>query len=167
LHHIPDGLDEKALVMLSDILPTGLECGVLNGKVQPGGTVVIIGSGPIGLAALMTAQLYSPSLLILVDKDANRLKAAKQFGAHHTVDPEHAEKMIKDLTSGKGCDTVIEAVGVPETFHLCQDLVAPGGIIANIGVHGTKVDLHLEKLWDRNICTFGWFDQALYFANTP
>jgi len=151
LHHIPDGLDEKALVMLSDILPTGLECGVLNGKVQPGGTVVIIGSGPVGLAALMTAQLYSPSLLILVDKDANRLKAAKQLGAHHTVDPEHAEQTVKDLTFGKGCDTVIEAVGVPETFQLCQDLVAPGGTIANVGVHGTKVDLHLEKLWDRNI----------------
>lgn len=160
LHHIPDGLDEKALVMLSDILPTGLECGVLNGKVQPGGTVVIVGSGPIGLAALMSAQLYSPSLLILVDKDANRLKAAKQFGAHHTVDPEHAEKLIKDLTFGKGCDTVIEAVGIPESFQLCQDLVAPGGIIANIGVHGTKVDLHLEKLWDRNICTFDWFERA-------
>lgn len=153
LHHIPDGLDEKALVMLSDILPTGLECGVLNGKVQPGGTVVIIGSGPIGLAALMTAQLYSPSLLILVDRDANRLKAAKQLGAHHTVDPEHAEQTVKDLTFGKGCDTVIEAVGLPETFQLCQDLVAPGGTIANVGVHGTKVDLHLEKLWDRNICT--------------
>jgi alcohol dehydrogenase len=157
LHRIPVGLDEKALVMLSDILPTGLECGVLNGKVQPGGTVVIIGSGPIGLAALMTAQLYSPSLLILVDKDANRLKVAKQFGAHYAVDPEDAEKIVKDLTFGKGCDTVIEAVGVPESFQLCQDLVAPGGIIANVGVHGTKVDLHLEKLWDRNICTLNWF----------
>lgn len=155
LHRIPDEVDEKALVMLSDILPTGLECGVHNGKVQPGGTVAIVGSGPIGLAALMTAQLYSPSLLILVDKDANRLKVAKQLGAHHTVDPEHAEKVIKELTFGKGCDTVMEAVGVPDTFHLCQDLVAPGGTIANIGVHGTKADLHLEKLWDRNICTSG------------
>jgi len=151
LHPIPAGVDDKALTMLSDILPTGLECGVLNGKVQPGGTVVIVGSGPVGLAALMTAQLYSPSLLIMVDMDANRLKVAKQFGANHTVNPQNAEKVVKDLTSGKGCDTVIEAVGVPATFELCQELVAPGGVIANLGVHGTKADLHLEKLWDRNI----------------
>ena len=139
--------------MLSDIFPTGLECGVLNGKVEPGSTVVIVGAGPVGLAAMITAQLYSPSTIIMVDQDANRLKVAKSLGAHHTIGTSdgNAEDVIKRLTDGKGCDTVIEAVGVPATFELCQKLVAPGGVIANIGVHGTKVDLHLENLWTQNI----------------
>jgi alcohol dehydrogenase len=153
LYPIPDGANEDALVMLSDIFPTGLECGVLNGKVEPGGTVVIVGAGPVGLAAMITAQLYSPSLIIMVDKDQARLKVAKTLGAHHTIDPTDgkAAEMVKGLTDGKGCDTVIEAVGIPQSFELCQDIVAPGGVIANVGVHGTKVDLHLETLWAQNI----------------
>lgn len=151
LYKIPAGVDPKAMVMLSDILPTGFECGVLNGKVEPGNSVVIVGSGPVGLAALVTAQLYSPSLLIMIDPDENRLEVAKQFGAHYTATPDKAEELVKSLTDGKGCDTVIEAVGVPATFHQCQDLIAPGGTIANVGVHGVKADLYLEKLWDKNI----------------
>ncbi|OCL06267.1 alcohol dehydrogenase GroES domain-containing protein [Glonium stellatum] len=151
LYKIPKGVDPKAMVMLSDILPTGFECGVLNGKVEPGSSVVIVGSGPVGLAALITAQLYSPSLLIMVDTDENRLKVAKQFGAHYTTTPDKAEGLVKELTDSKGCDTVIEAVGVPAAFHQCQELVAPGGTIANVGVHGVKADIYLEKLWDRNI----------------
>ena len=154
LYHIPPTANEDALVMLSDIFPTGLECGVLNGKINPGGTVAIIGAGPVGLAALITAQLYSPSLIIMIDRDVNRLESAKKLGAHHTIDPTNGEaaKYVKSITDGKGCDTVIEAVGIPATFKLCQELVAPGGTIANVGVHGTKVDLHLEKLWSQNIC---------------
>ncbi|TVY38912.1 alcohol dehydrogenase [Lachnellula subtilissima] len=152
LYPIPAGADESSLVMLSDIFPTGLECGVLNGKVQPGSTVVIVGAGPIGLAAMITAQLYSPSEIIMVDQDPNRLKVAKSLGASHTVISDgNTESAVKGLTDGKGCDTVIEAVGIPATFELCQNLVAPGGVIANVGVHGTKVDLHLETLWTQNI----------------
>ncbi len=153
LHHIPEGADEEALVMLSDILPTGFECGVLNGKVQPGGTVAIVGSGPIGLAALLTAQFYSPAEIIMVDLDNNRLEIAKRFGATATVnssDGKAADAVLK-LTGDRGVDTAIEAVGIPATFELCEKIVAPGGTIANVGVHGTKVDLHLENLWDRNI----------------
>ena len=153
LYPIPKGVDEEALVMLSDILPTGFECGVLNGKVQPGQTVAIVGSGPIGLAALLTAQFYSPAQIIMIDLDDNRLAVAKRFGATATVnsaDGKAAEAVMK-LTGKRGVDTVIEAVGIPPTFELCQKLVAPGGTIANIGVHGAKVDLHLELLWDRNI----------------
>ncbi len=153
LYHIPDGADEEALVMLSDILPTGFECGVLNGKVQPGGTVAIVGSGPIGLAALLTAQFYSPAEIIMVDLDGNRLEVAKGFGATRTVMAagEEAKRRILELTGGKGVDTAIEAVGIPATFELCQEIVAPGGVIANIGVHGVKADLHLERLWSHNI----------------
>ena len=153
LYLIPEGADEEALVMLSDILPTGFECGVLNGKVSPGSTVAIVGSGPIGLAALLTAQLYSPSRIIMIDLDDNRLEVAKKFGATDTVnskDGKPAEK-VKAMTGGLGVDTAIEAVGVPATFELCQDLVAAGGVIANIGVHGQKADLHLERLWSHNI----------------
>jgi alcohol dehydrogenase len=153
LYHIPAGCDEEALVMLSDILPTGFECGVLNGKVQPGNTVAIVGSGPIGLAALLTAQFYSPAEIIMIDPDDNRLERAKKFGATQTINngKENAIERVKALTGGIGVDTAIEAVGIPATFELCQSLVAPGGVIANIGVHGKSVEFHLEKLWSQNI----------------
>jgi alcohol dehydrogenase len=153
LYHIPEGADEEALVMLSDILPTGFECGVLNGKVQPGSTVAIVGAGPIGLAALLTAQFYSPAQIIMIDLDDNRLEVAKRFGATAGVNSANgmAAEAVMKMTHAQGVDTAIEAVGIPATFELCEEIVAPGGTIANIGVHGTKVDLHLENLWDRNI----------------
>jgi alcohol dehydrogenase len=153
LYLIPDGADEEALVMLSDILPTGLECGVLNGKIQPGSTVAIVGSGPIGLAALLTAQFYSPAEIIMIDIDNNRLAAAKRFGATAIVNSTDGKALdaVMKMTGKRGVDTAIEAVGIPATFELCEKIVAPGGTIANIGVHGKKVDLHLESLWDRNI----------------
>ena len=153
LYPIPDGADEEALVMLSDILPTGFECGVLNGKVQPGGSVAIVGVGPVGLAALLTAQLYSPAEIIVIDLDDNRLEAAMRFGATARVNSTDGKALeaIMKITGGVGVDTAIEAVGVPATFELCEQIVAPGGVIANIGVHGTQVALHLERLWDRNI----------------
>jgi len=153
LYRIPDGIDEEALVMLSDILPTGFECGVLNGKIAPGSSVAIVGSGPIGLAALLTAQFYSPAQIIMIDLDDNRLEVARAFGATATINSanENAADKVKSLTDGLGVDTAIEAVGVPDTFLLCQDIVAAGGVIANVGVHGHKVDLHLEKLWAQNI----------------
>lgn len=152
LHHIPDGADEEALTMLSDILPTGFECGVLNGKVQPGSSVAIVGSGPIGLAALMTAQFYAPAVLVVIDPDRRRLEMAQRFGATHVFAPDtETATRVRALTEGRGADTVIEAVGVPASFALCEELVAPGGTIANVGVHGVKVDLHLERLWSHNI----------------
>jgi alcohol dehydrogenase len=152
LHHIPDGVDEEALTMLSDILPTGFECGVLNGKVQPGCSVAIVGSGPIGLAALMTAQFFAPAVVVVIDPDRHRLEIARRFGATHVLAPgADTVAQVQALTDGRGADVVIEAVGVPASFELCEDLVAPGGTIANIGVHGTKVDLHLERLWSHNI----------------
>src|SRR5271170_1135876 len=153
LYPIPANVDEEALVMLSDILPTGFECGVLNGKVQPGGTVGIVGSGPIGLAALLTAQFYAPAQIIMIDLDDGRLAVAKRFGATATINSTdgHTAEAILKMTDGRGVDTAIEAVGIPATFELCEKIVAPGGVIANIGVHGTKVDLHLENLWNRNI----------------
>jgi alcohol dehydrogenase len=153
LYPIPAGADEEALVMLSDILPTGFECGVLNGQVKPGDTVAIIGSGPIGIAALLTAQFYSPAEIIMIDQDENRLNLAKTFGATQIINgaSEDPIERIKSLTNGKGVDVAIEAVGVPATFELCQEIIAPGGHIANIGVHGKSVTLHLEKLWSSNI----------------
>ncbi len=153
LYPIPAGADEEALVMLSDILPTGFECGVLNGKVAPGATVAIVGSGPIGLAALLTAQFYSPAEIIMIDVDDNRLGIARQFGATHTINSADGKAVdaVRALTGDRGVDTAIEAVGLPATFELCQDLVAVGGVIANIGVHGHKVDLHLERLWSQSV----------------
>ncbi len=153
LYLIPNGVDEEALVLLSDILPTGFECGVLNGKVQPGSSVAIIGGGPIGLAALLTAQFYSPAQIIMIDVDNNRLSISKRLGATDTIHSknENAIEAVMQLTDGRGVDTAIEAVGIPATFELCTNIIGPGGVVANIGVHGVKADLHLEKLWDRNI----------------
>lgn len=153
LYRIPENADEEALVMLSDILPTGFECGVLNGKVQPGSTVAIVGAGPIGLAALLTAQFYTPAEIIMIDPDDNRLQVAQQFGATRVINnsQENAAEKVMQLTGGVGVDTVIEAVGIPATFELCQLLVAPGGTIANVGVHGKSATIHLENLWARNI----------------
>ena len=153
LYPISDTADGEAMVMLSDILPTGFECGVLNGKVQPGSTVAIVGAGPIGLSALLTSQFYSPAAIILIDLDDNRLEVAKRFGATATVNSTNgkASEAVMKLTNNRGVDTAIEAVGMPATFELCQQIIAPGGTIANIGVHGSKVALHLEYLWDRNI----------------
>ena len=153
LHRIPDGANEEALVMLSDILPTGLECGVLNGQVKPGDTVAIVGAGPVGLAALMTAQFYSPAEIVVIDLDENRLEVARTFGATQTVNSGQgtAVDRVMELTGGAGVDVAIEAVGVPATFDICQSIVAAGGRIANVGVHGKSVDLRLQTLWSHNI----------------
>ncbi len=153
LYRIPAGADEEALVMLSDILPTGFECGVLNGRIEPGDTVAIVGAGPVGLASLLTAQFYSPAQIISIDLNANRLEVAKRFGATSTINGAQGAvvEQVKALTGGRGVDCAVEAVGVPASFVLCQDIIAPGGTIANIGVHGVKVDLHLERLWSQNI----------------
>ena len=153
LHPIPADADEEAMVMLSDILPTGYECGVLNGCVKPGDTVAIIGAGPIGLAALLTARFYAPADIIMIDRDEGRLDIAKKLGATMLIDASDGRAVEKAMamTLGKGVDVAIEAVGVPETFELCQSIIAAGGHIANVGVHGESVPLHLETLWSRNI----------------
>lgn len=154
LYKIPDTLTDDEAVLICDILPTGLEIGVQRGNVQPGKTVAIVGAGPIGMSALIAAQLYSPSKLIMVDLDEKRLARAKEFGATHLVNPKDPEKAIKeiyDLTDGLGVDVAIEAVGIEPTFDICQKIVAAGGNIANVGVHGKPVTLHIEDLWIRNI----------------
>lgn len=153
LYPIPAGVEDEAMVMLSDILPTGFECGVLNGRVQPGGNVAIVGAGPVGLAALLTAQFYSPARIIMIDLDDNRLEVARRFGASDCINAADSQLLekVKALTDGLGVDSAVEAVGVPATFSLCENIIAPGGDIAVLGVHGTSVPLHLERLWSHNI----------------
>jgi alcohol dehydrogenase len=153
LHLIPEGADEEAFVMLSDVLPTGFECGVLDGQIKPGDTVAILGAGPVGLAALLTAQFYSPAGIIVVDNDDNRLEAAKKFGATLVIhnDLGNAAEKIMALTDNRGVDVAIEAIGIPVSFDICQTIVTAGGHIANVGVHGKPVRLNLDKLWAQNI----------------
>lgn len=153
LYPIPAGSDEEALVMLSDIMPTGLEIGVQYGNVKPGDTVAIVGAGPVGMSVLLTAQFYAPSRIIMVDMDPARLELARQFGATDTVqvgaqDPAAA---ILAMTDGQGVDVAIEAVGIPATFDICQKIVSAGGSIANVGVHGRSVELRIAELWIKNI----------------
>ncbi len=153
LYALPKAVDDEAVVMLSDIFPTGLECGVLNGQVKPGDIVAIVGAGPVGLAALLTAQLYSPAEIVMVDLDDNRLEVARAFGATQAVNSSDGKAIerVMALTNSAGVDVAIEAVGVPATFDICQSIIAPGGRLANVGVHGKSVELHLERLWSHNI----------------
>jgi alcohol dehydrogenase len=152
LYPLPPDTEEEAAVMLSDTLPTGFECGVLNGQVKPGDTIAIVGAGPVGLAALMTAQFYSPAAIFSIDLDDSRLKVAKSFGATTLINSADgtAAQRVMELTHGEGVDVAIEAVGIPATFDICQGIIGAGGHLANIGVHGKPVLLHMEKLWDRN-----------------
>ncbi|WZW87431.1 zinc-dependent alcohol dehydrogenase family protein [Ignatzschineria larvae DSM 13226] len=153
LYHIPAELNEDIAVLLSDALPTSHEIGVQYGDVKPGDTVAIVGAGPIGMAALLTAQLYSPSEIIVVDMDENRLNMALEMGATKVVNSgkEDAIAKIRELTNGRGVDCAIEAVGIPATWNVCQHVVKEGGNIANVGVHGQSVDFALEKLWIKNL----------------
>ena len=152
LHLIPAGSDEEALVMLSDILPTGHEIGVQNGQVKPGDTIAIVGAGPVGMAALLTSMFYSPAKIYMIDLDKNRLKLAKEFGATDTINSDKEDVVKKILSETKdGVDVAIEAVGMPATFDLCQKIIRPGGHIAVVGVHGKSVDLQLQNLWIQNI----------------
>ena len=152
-YKVPTTIADDELVMLADILPTSYEVGVLNGAVTPGDTVAIVGAGPIGLAAMLGAALYSPAHVVAIDIADARLAAAKGFGADHTVNnaTSDAVAFVAGLTGGLGADVAIEAVGVPESFELCTRLVRPGGHVANIGVHGRPATLHLEDLWIRNV----------------
>lgn len=153
LLRLPDGVNDEAALMLSDILPTGFEIGVLNGKVAPGDNVALVGAGPVGMAALLTARFFTPAQIIVIDTDDNRLNMAQQFGANTTINPtrQNVTEAIQRLTDGLGVDVAIECVGIAATFKTCQDIIAPGGRIANVGVHGKPVDLHLENLWIKNI----------------
>lgn len=149
---LPETVRDEQALLLADILPTAWEVGIRNGRVRAGDTLAIVGAGPIGLAAVMTAQLMSPSAIVVLDKSSARLDAAKHLGATVAVnDAEQARAAVMELTDGLGADTAIEAVGIPETFELCTTLVRPGGHVANVGVHGKPATLHLEDLWIRNI----------------
>jgi alcohol dehydrogenase len=150
---VPAGVSDEELLMLADILPTGYEVGVLNGQVRPGDVVAVVGAGPIGLSAISGAKLFSPSMVIAIDMAASRLEAAKHFGADVVINNSEQDPIaaVMELTGGLGADVAIEAVGVPATFELAADLVRPVGRIANIGVHGKPVTLHLERLWTRDV----------------
>lgn len=150
-HLLPGAVDSKDAVLLADIFPTAYEVGVLNGRVRPGDTVVIVGAGPIGLAAIATARLYSPERIVSVDIAPARLDAAKGLGADAVATAKEAEQLVSDLTGGLGADVVVEAVGVPESFEMCTRMVRPGGHVANVGVHGKPATLHLESLWIKNV----------------
>ena len=153
VYKIPGGLTDDQVLFLADILPTAFEVGVLNGRVEPGDTVAIVGAGPIGLAAIMTAKLYTPGKIVAIDLADARLEKALEFGADYAINNSHEDAVarIMELTGGLGADVAIEAVGVPATFELCAELIRPGGRLANVGVHGHPATLHLEKLWIRDV----------------
>ena len=153
VYKIPEELTDEQVLFLSDILPTAYEVGVLNGKVSPGDVVAVVGAGPIGLAAMLTASLYTPGRIVAIDLADGRLESARSFGADVTINNgrEDAVARIMELTDGMGADVAFEAVGVPATFELATELIRPGGRVANIGVHGHSATLHLEKLWTRDV----------------
>src|SRR5213595_2841412 len=153
VYKVPEELTDEDVLFFADILPTSFEVGVLNGGVQPGDTVAIVGAGPIGLAAILTAKLFTPGRIVAIDLAPARLEKAREFGADDTIDNgvEDPIARVMELTKGLGVDVAVEAVGAPETFELCAALVRPGGRVANVGVHGHPATLHLETLWIRDI----------------
>lgn len=153
LYKLPPSIDDEIGVMLSDVLPTGHEIGVQYGNVQPGDAIAIVGAGPVGMGVLLTSQFYSPAIIIAIDMDENRLEMAKRLGATHTINSasEDIETAIKKIVGEEGVDVAIEAVGIPQTWDICQKIVKPGGHIANVGVHGVKVDFEIQKLWIKNL----------------
>ncbi|MEW2267247.1 alcohol dehydrogenase catalytic domain-containing protein [Streptomyces sp. NPDC047853] len=152
VHPLPANVTDQDAVLLADIFPTGYEVGVLNGRVRPGDTVVVVGAGPVGLAAIATARLLAPERIVAVDVATARLEAARKAGADAVAAAQESpEQLVADLTEGLGADVAIEAVGVPETFEMCTRMVRPGGRVANVGVHGKPVTLHLEDLWIKNV----------------
>jgi len=153
VYKIPDELSDEQVLFLADILPTAFEVGILNGRVEPGDTVAIVGAGPIGLAAIMTGKLYTPAKIVAIDLSDARLEKALEFGADVAINNgrEDAVARVMELTDGLGADVAIEAVGVPQTFELCAELIRPGGRLANVGVHGHPATLHLERLWIRDV----------------
>lgn len=163
VYKVPEELSDEQVLFLADILPTAYEIGVLNGRVEPGDTLAIVGAGPIGLAAIMTAKLHTPGRIIAIDLAEARLERAREFGADVTINnsTEDAVAKVMELTGGLGADVAIEAVGVPDTFELCTELIRPGGHVANVGVHGHSATLHLEKLWIRDVMiTMGLVDTS-------
>jgi len=153
VYKVPPELDDEEVLFLADILPTAYEVGVLNGRVEPGDTVAIVGAGPIGLAAVLTASLFTPAHIVAIDMDDARLERARELGADVTINNSSGAALaaVQQLTGGLGADVAIEAVGVPDTFELCTELVRPGGRVANVGVHGHSATLHLETLWIRDL----------------
>ncbi|KAJ5378292.1 uncharacterized protein N7496_005701 [Penicillium cataractarum] len=156
-------IDPREIVVLSDSFPTGLECGTLNANIQPGNSVVIVGASPVGIAAMLTAKLYTLYLIVMIDKDEKRLELAQKLGADKVINVQSFDAMeqLDSVVDGRGFDSVIEAVGAPSTFDLCQKLLGPGGSLANIGVHGKHAALDLDKLWDRNITFCGYSNQVV------
>ena len=153
LHLLPEGVSDEAAVMLSDILPTGFEIGVRNGRVKPGDVVAVVGAGPVGLAAMMTAGLYGAGRIIAIDLDDNRLAQATSFGATDSVNSGSAgwKDKLMAMTDGLGVDVAIEAVGIPQTFDMATEIIRPGGTVANVGVHGKSVELKLQDLWIKDV----------------
>ena len=153
VYKVPEELSDEQVLFLADILPTAYEVGVLNGQVAPGDTVAIVGAGPIGLAAIMTAKLYTPGRIVAIDLADAGSRARASSAPTSTINNGHEDAVAKvmELTDGLGADVAIEAVGVPATFELGTELIRPGGRVANIGVHGHSATLHLEKLWIRDV----------------
>src|SRR6202453_1089278 len=153
VYKFPTALGDEQVLFLADILPTAFEVGVLNGAISPGDVVAIVGAGPVGLSAILTAKLYTPGRIVAIDLADSRLESALRFGADITINNgrEDPAALVMEMTEGLGADVALEAVGVPQTFELATELIRPGGRVANIGVHGKSAELHLEKLWTRDV----------------
>jgi alcohol dehydrogenase len=160
LYKVPENVTDEQAIFLADSLPTGYEVGVLAGGVRPGDTVAVIGAGAVGLAAILTTGLWGASKVVAVDTNKFRLTKALEFGATDAVEAgPGAVEEVRALTDGLGVDVSIEAVGYPQTLLTAAALVRPGGTVANIGVHGTPVELPMQEMWIQNVTlTMGLVD---------
>ncbi|KAL2000126.1 hypothetical protein VTN02DRAFT_3526 [Thermoascus thermophilus] len=155
----PEGIDDKALVLMADIFPTGYFAAA-NGfkeftKEQISDlTVVLIGCGPVGLCALINALEYKPKNLLAVDSVPSRLELAKSLGAepwNFQTDGEGLRNRVKELTEGRGADVVIEVVGLSPALRTAFDLLRPWGTISSVGVHNAEIPWTGNEAYGKNL----------------
>lgn len=153
MYIIPDSLTDEDVLFVGDILSTGY-FGAENGNIQPGDTVAVFGSGPVGMCAMATARLWGPARIVAVDIDDSRLEFAKKNGwADYALNPQKVDvvQALKDMTGGRGADVTIEANGFEPTFKGAIDGVRAGGTVSLIGVFEKPQVVEMNKLWKKNI----------------
>lgn len=153
MYIIPDSLTDEDVLFVGDILSTGY-FGAENGNIQPGDTVAVFGSGPVGMCAMATARLWGPARIVAVDIDDSRLEFAKKNGwADYGLNPQKVDvvQALKDMTGGRGADVTIEANGFEPTFKGAIDGVRAGGTVSLIGVFEKPQVVEMNKLWIKNI----------------
>lgn len=150
---IPDHVSDEQALFNGDILSTGYWAAKI-GELNPADTVAVIGAGPTGLCTMMCARLYTPARIIAIDTDEYRLNLAKEKGlADITLVPgrDDPEKVIKELTDGRGADTVFEVAGGADTFQTAWKIARPNAVVVVVAMYEEAQELPLPDMYGKNL----------------